>query len=472
MHILMFSMTPLFADKSMGGAQKQLKKVALYLAQQGHRVTILCTRREPDATQEFFWHPNALVKPVYRFKQPFPEPYETPIYNIAHAVQITHDYLAQADAWYSHDGGLIFPYLYTYKPSIVSLRSVLFSETLQSGFLFQGDALILPSQHTAQTWLATVGQFFPDLAQRVRVIHNGLDFAVYHPQVNPQSLIERLRLDPTKYTYVLYPHRPEDGKGIRQTIAVTDLLVNQYGLRRVRVLVPQWIDTGLAPHVRAYYDGLEREIAQRGLRDNFVFHPWVSDDDMPSFYAVGAVTLALGNYVETFGNTPYESLACGTPPIVAKVGAYRDMLPAEMLVDYGDIRTSADRAYHIITQRERVSQTHMAWLHQHFDQQTMVETYADIILNTPKYTPMPYQPRLTDYNTQTFRLAPWCYITADKRVYHDFKGDYVPLAQLGLTPISDSNLFSLASNDAPNSTPSVRDWHKTHLEGYIVSNTV
>lgn len=173
--IVMFSMTPLFRDKSMGGAQKQLKKVALHLAETGHEVTILCTRRS-DASEPFHWHERARVLPIFRFKQPFPEPYATPVYNIAAAVQDMGEHLAQADRYYSHDGGLIFPYVYQDIPAVVSLRSILFSETLQSGFLFQGDALILPSEHTRQAYLHTAGRFFAELAGRAHVIHNGFDW--------------------------------------------------------------------------------------------------------------------------------------------------------------------------------------------------------------------------------------------------------------------------------------------------------
>jgi hypothetical protein len=149
MNILAFSMTPLYPDRVMGGAQKQLYAVVLHLARSGHRVRVVCTRREPDAVQPFQWHPNAEVIPTFRFKQPYPEPYATPIFNIANAIQDLGEFLAEADVFYSHDGGFIFPYVYSTTPTVVSLRSVIFSETLQSAFLFQGDDLILISKSPA-----------------------------------------------------------------------------------------------------------------------------------------------------------------------------------------------------------------------------------------------------------------------------------------------------------------------------------
>lgn len=444
MNIVMFSMTPLFREKSMGGAQKQLKKVALYLAKQGHRVTILCTWRQ-DASIAFQWHENLQVLPVYRFKQPFPEPYAAPVYDIAAAIQTTGDYLSEADVFYSHDGGLIFPYVYRDIPSVISLRSILFSETLQSGFLFNGDALILPSDYTADCWISTVGRFFPGFRERVRVIPNGLDFRTYRP-VSTDDVARRLNLNPSEHAYVLYPHRPDDDKGIRQTIAVIDLLVNKHNLTHVRALVPQWIDTGLAAHVRAYYEELSADIDKRGLREYFVFHPWISDEDMPAFYSLGVVTLALGRYVETFGNTPYESLACGTPVVVANVGPYRAMLPDELVnkVDYGDVVAAAAQAAQLIRAGQRTPAETMTWLHEHFQQSDMVETYADVILSASKRETLTYVHTTMDERI-SFELAPWCALTTSG-VYHDFRAEYcqddllVRLAREGLRRVTSDTV--------------------------------
>ncbi len=415
----MFSMTPLFADRSMGGAQKQLRKIALHLAQQGHQVEVFCTRRAPDALEPFHWHPNAVVRPVLRFKQPFPEPYDTPIYHIANAIADVIEACQRADAFYSHDGGLIFPFVYAHTRSVVSLRSVLFSETLQSGFLFNADALIVPSVHAANVWLATAGQFYPELAERIHVIPNGLDFSVYHPQADADTLKARLGLPDGRY--LLYPHRPEDGKGIRQSIAVLDRLVNDHGQRDLYLLVPQWIDTALAPHVRAYYDGLLTDIDLRGLREHVIFHPWISDEDMPAYFRLGAVTLVLGNYVETFGNTPYESLACGTPAVVANVAAYRGALPAAYTCDYGDLDAAAARVLGFLNGGDVQAEDTQRWLHAHYQQADMVQRYEQLILEPSRLPAMRHAYQMP----QAYRWSPWCYVTPQGQIYHDFLGRMV-----------------------------------------------
>jgi len=459
MNVFMFSMTPLFANKSMGGAQKQLKKVALHLAEQGHQVMIACTWRQ-DAAQPFAWHERAQVMPLYRFKQPFPEPYETPLYHIANAIRDTAEYLRQADAFYNHDGGLIFPFIGQDVPTTVSLRSVLFSETLQSGFLFAGDSLILPSQHTAACWLETKGQVFPGFAERVRVIPNGLDFASYRP-TPPDALAALIPdFDPVRCAYLLYPHRPETPKGIEQAILLTEKLVQGYGLAQVRLLVPRWIDVGLAEHVRAYYEGLARDIAARGLSEHVVFHDWISDDLMPAYYSAGALALVLGHYVETFGNTPYEALACGTLPLVARVGAYRGMLEGRApMIDYGDLDEAAALAAAIVTERQRTPAATLAWLQAGFQQADMVRAYEEVILGTRKQAPLAYEPGALEA-VQAWRLPTWCYF-AGERLWHDFLGAY--LHEPELQTLTQAGQVAFAADKA--APPQLAAWRR---EGLIV----
>lgn len=424
MKIIAFSMTPLFADRVMGGAQKQLYTVVMHLAQLGHTIQILCTRREPDATAPFKWHPNAEVIPVFRFKQPYPEPYATPIFNLAHAVQTLGDYLAKADVFYSHDGGFIFPYAYQGIPTVISLRSILFSETLQSAFLFQGDDLILISEYQRDVILNTVGQFFPQLKDRTHTIYNGLDFDHFRP-TNPAPILEHIHhVDRHQHAIVLYPHRPEAAKGILNVIETANLLVHEHGIDNLRVLVPQWIDVGLSADVRAFYDDLLARIDGYGLHENFIFHQWVPQSLIPAYYSLGHVTLAIGSYVETFGNVPYESMACGTPAIVARVGPARELLPETHIdkVDYDDIAETAAIAARIIQNGERTPAETMTYLKTHFQQSAMVDAYANIILNASKRPPLAYQHQPRTSETR-YTLAPWLHLT-QTRAYHDLHAAY------------------------------------------------
>ncbi len=422
MKIVMFSMTPLFPDQAMGGAQKQLKRIALHLARLGHEVTVLATRRK-DTNTAFEWGEGVQVVPIFRFKQPYPEPYATPIYNISSAIQDLGDYLHNADRFYLHDGGFMFPYVYRDVPTVVSYRSVIFSETLQSAYLFRGDYLVLISEHQAACFQNTVGRFFPDYRDRLRLIHNGFDWNFFKP-TPPEGILKHIPgLNPDD-DLVLYPHRPEAPKGIQGTIDLVHRLVHRHGMTRVKALVPMWIDVKLAPDVWAFYDDLQRQLEKRGIKDNFIFHDWVPEDLMAEYYSLGRVTLCLGSYVETFGNVAYESLGCGTPAIVARVGPNRDLLPGGMVdqVDFGDIEAAAEIARGIIAQKRRTPPATLDYLHEGFSLDRMVDAYADAILNAECREDLKYQYVPMD-DTTTFVLAPWCYISS-RGIYHDFLAAY------------------------------------------------
>jgi len=421
--IAVFSMTPLFPDFAMGGGQAQLKKVALHLAELGHRLIILSTRREGSMTP-FKWHDNVEIRPVLRFKQPYPEPYFTPIYHIANAMRYMGEAIADADVHYSHDGGLIFPFVYQSKPTVISLRSIIYPETMQHAFLFQGDEWILPSDHTRASYEAAVSQFSPTVRDRMHTIHNGFDwdFFRYTP---PTDIFEVIPAEVAAHPLMLFPHRPDVNKGIYEVVEVAQRLVRDMGWEDLRVLVPRWLDAESDPLNRAYYDKLRRTISEAGLSDIFVFHDWISEALIPQYYSLADVTMCIGHCVETFGNTPFESLGCGTLPIVSRVATYRDLLPDEHIdrVDYGDIDAAAALAHIILSERRRTSPATLSHLRTEFAQASMVGRFADVILNAEKKPPLRY--RLPVINDQTMvKLAPWCYISEKRGVYHDFRASY------------------------------------------------
>jgi glycosyltransferase involved in cell wall biosynthesis len=430
MHIVMFSINPLFADRVMGGAPKHLQNIAMHLGALGHQITVLCTR-VPGSDRAFNWHHNVTVKPILPFKQPFPQPYAVPAFDLAQIIQIMGEHLETADRFYMHDGEFLFPYVYQHIPTVVSLRDNVYPETLHGGFLFNSHRLILISEYSRKFYQATVGRFFPELAERMMVIPNGIDWERFQP-VQSGEILDYLPFDPAQHPVVLHPHRPEESKGIRQTIAVVDLLVRQYGLVEVRALVPRWLEQQLTPDLQLYYDSMQRDIDERGLTENIIFHDWIPQRLMPELYSLGAVTLSLGYFQESFGNAVYESLGCGTPSIAARITTHRDLLPDHLLakVDYDDIEEAARIAAEMIVSGRRTSPETLAYLHQHYGIEQQLNAYAAAILNAEVVPPMRYQYPAIDPNTR-YQLAPWCYAISPNRIYHDFDAAYVDLGSLG-----------------------------------------
>lgn len=463
MKITVFSIVPLFPAHDMGGAQKHLRYVALQLGELGHQVDVLCTRRY-DTTERFQWHPNVTVHPILRFKQPFPNPYDTGAANLAHIVQAIGAFLETSDRFYIHDGEWLFPFVHEHMPTVVSLRDNVYPETIKGAFLFRSHKLIVISDYSRKFYQATVGRFFPELSERMVTIGNGLDWAHFKP-TDPAPMLARLPVDVRGRPVVLHPHRPEDSKGIWQTLDVARRLVQDYGLRDLAVLVPRWIGTEGDAGVRDFYARVEAQIERDGLRANIVFHDWVPYDLLPAYYSLGTVTFSLGSFVESFGNAVYESLGCGTPSLTSRVATHRELLPEGMLdrVDYDDNRAAAEIAYDIIREGRRTAPEVLAYLREHYDFKRQLERYADVIENAAVSQSMRYVYRPLDATTR-YKLAPWCYL-AGQGIYHDFEANYKDDALLRRLVTRYPEGFSLDRLGGELSAVQLDDWYQ---RGYVV----
>ncbi|AMA07991.1 hypothetical protein AWQ23_00910 [Picosynechococcus sp. PCC 73109] len=460
----MFSINPLFRDHVTGGAPKQIKNISVYLGEMGHEVVILSTRCA-DSCVEFRWHDNVLVKPILRFHQPFPQPYAIPAYDIANMMQDVAAHLDGADRFYMHDGEFLFPYAYQHIPTVVALRDNVYPETILGGFLFQGDRLIAVSEYSRRFYGETMGRFLPELHERLLVVSTGIDWDIFKP-TPPQEILAIVPVDPEKDAIVIHPHRPEPSKGLPQTIAVADLLVHKYGIKNLKVLVPRWLEVGISPEVAAFYREMETEIKTRNLTQNFIFHEWIPQSLMPQYYSLGAVTLGLGNFVESFGNSPYESLGCGTPAIVSRVSTHRELLPDHLIdkVHFGDAETAAAIAAQIITKKRKTSPKTLAYLHENYGVQGQLEGYAQAILNAKCRDPLAY--RYTPITEETnYRLPSWCYLWKGG-IYHDFlaKHQTIPALQTLLSEYPEG----FTQKEAIASGISLAQLETWYHDGYLI----
>ncbi|MFW5690996.1 MAG: glycosyltransferase, partial [Chloroflexota bacterium] len=241
-----------------------------------------------------------------------------------------------------------------------------------------------------------------------------------------------------------------------------DLVALRESLRRLPLIAEV-----LAQCEASLLADLRGQIAARGLLEHVVFHEWIPEALLPEYYSLGAVTLAIGSYVETFGNVPYESTACGTPAIIARVGPGREILPEELAykVDQGDVESAAALAAQILEGGLRTSPATLAYLHTHFQQVDMVARYARIILEAERQPPLPY--RFTPIDTTTrFILAPWCYDAGARGVYHDFRADYN--TDRRLADLTQGGAFTFDRAAATTDRDQVMAWYR---DGFIVPLT-
>ncbi len=428
MKITCFSINPIFPDRITGGASKHLMRLVRHLAENGHQVVILST--EAAAGQEpFFMDGNIQVKPILPFHQPFPQPYQVAPAELSFICEQISSELRDTDRFYIHDGELLLPFLYQSVPTIVSFRDNLYPESVLGSFISQADEIIAVSKYSESILKTTAGRVLPGLEERIHTVINGIDSEKFQP-TDPTSVYQKFGINPISDKIVLHPHRPEPGKGLRETIQVVDLLVKEFGFNNLKVLVPGWLEDMSGDIEKVYKLTIQKELQERGLKNNFYFHPWVGQDEMAAYYSAGNLTLSLGNIVEAFGNVAYESLACGTPSLVARVGVHRTQLPDELIekVDYGDITGTALKSVKILKEGRRYEEEKRIELLDFFNLDRQLESYLYIIENAKKRKPLLYKPISIEEKTR-FCLAPWCFLS-DKGIYHDYQGRYFQIPAL------------------------------------------
>lgn len=441
MKIVMFSINPLFPDKVTGGASRHLYHIAQKLGEMGHTVKVLCAHATDSAP--FYWSRNVKVEPVLPFHLPFPQPYAISGADLSLIVSRLGSALTDADRFYMHDGEFLIGAVHARVPTVVSFRDNIYPESVLGTFLGQWDDVICVSAYSADVIRTTAGRFYSGFADRLHQINNGIDLSVFRP-VDPGALQQQLHIDPHNHRLLLHPHRPEPGKGLPETIRLVDRMVNQDHWTDLSVIVPEWIPDMQSRDDTGFYAEMTQLMDELGVREYFKFIPWIKPAWMPALYSLAEVTLCLGNIVEAFGNVAYESLACGTPSLVSRVGVHRTLLPDDLIdkVDFGSTNQAVKTVEQILRTRRKTPKATLAYMEKELNFDHQIEAYAEIILNCEKRASLEYQLPQVDGQTR-YRLAPWCYTRGDE-IFHDFRGGFETSAEL----IAMLNQSSYLTRDA------------------------
>lgn len=466
MKIAIFSINPIFPEVVTGGASKHLYHIARHLGKRGHVVEIFCAQAEKNH-DPFTWAENVMVYPVLPFDLPFPQPYAVSGPDLALITERLSEGLRKADRLYIHDGEWLLSDIYADIPTISSFRDNVYPESVLGTFVTKADEVICVSPYSAAVIEHTAGRFFPDLHNRIHQVNNGIDFSQYS-QRDPKSLAKELGVDSEEDVILLHPHRPEPGKGLSETVRVVGRLVHQEGMANLQVLVPEWIGGMTSSGEKAYHNAMLRLMKDLGVQENFKFIPWLKNNRMPELYSLGAVTLCLGNIVEAFGNVAYESLACGTPSIVARVGVHRTLMLDELIakVHYGDTDAAVDHVLEIVNRGYQVSQEVLGYLKSHMDFDQQIDAYVKIIENCTKRERLAFSTPEKGVG-QEYQLAPWCYIDGD-RIFHDFRGAFEPAPHLAKLIMKQN---AITKEFAINSGVSELKWETWLERTWIVSNS-
>ena len=429
MKILAFSINPIFPDQVTGGASKHLERLMLHLGSIGHDVVLLCAKTVVGV-RRFKLGKNVEVKAILPFHLPFPQPYAVTPYELTNIIRLIQGELQQADRFYIHDSELLLPGLATDIPVVCSVRDIIYPESVLGTFISQADEIACVSQYSFDVVKYTAGAVLSQLNERLHLIPNGLDPQIFHP-TDPSAVAKELDLDLIRNRYLLFPHRPEAGKGFRESLEVLHILVQQYGYSDLVLLAPDWLEGMRGSLEQEYKKEMLDLMEEKQLEDNVRFHKWLRQDQMAGYYSLGKITLSIGKNPEAFGNVAYESLACGTPSVVARVGTHRTQLPDHLIfkTDYGNPMAAAALCADILEKRTRVSAADQQEVLSKLSLVRQLKGYTDLIVGAKKREPLKFEVGPASQKA-FFKLAPWCELT-NRGIFHDYIGKYLDANESG-----------------------------------------
>jgi glycosyltransferase involved in cell wall biosynthesis len=430
MRVLAISVAPLFPAAVHGGSQRVLHQVALALGEAGHDVRVLCSAR-PENAGGFNLAPNVTVAPALPLSGRFPSPYEVAPYRLAGAAAALREGSEWSDRVYLHADAVFMRGTLRSKPVVRSLHDFVYEEALLSALTLDAALTLTPSDYLRRCVETAVRISGARELEEVRVVPNGVDVPPSPPLPAPPPGT-RPREDGD--LVLLYPHRPDVRKGVHESLAVTAELASRMKGRRVRLLVAGHVDEQVQASVAAYRDDVVRMSREAGAEGAVEFFPWLPPERMAGLYAFADVTLCIGNFIESFGLVPLESVAAGTPAVCARAGGLRDLEGIAGLwhVPYGDIRAATDAVDEAAGHRSLAAGAREV-IAGRFTVDAMKRGYVEAI-TAPRIRPRP-SPREGASRTagapegRLFQMAPWCHVEGG-RVYNDYEYGYVDLSGL------------------------------------------
>lgn len=200
----------------------------------------------------------------------------------------------------------ILPYLLRDDPELSIYRRRLdrVTDGLAMRALRRADRLIAVSHYTKQTVVDALA--IP--ADRIDVVHNGVDAERFRPLAVPKELRDRYGL-PADRRYVLFVGSEDPRKNLAALLrAMAALRQGGVGATLLKVGAPAFLER------RAHHLQLCEAL---GIADAVRWIDAVSEEDLPLLYNLADV-FAFPSRYEGFGLPVLEALACGTPVVALR----------------------------------------------------------------------------------------------------------------------------------------------------------
>jgi glycosyltransferase involved in cell wall biosynthesis len=388
MNVLVLMLQSIRQQTNHGGSSKIVKDLVRYLATSAHDVTILCSRND-DNTAPFRLAPRVLVKPILPYRQSWQDTYLVPPFDLSQIIHLVLEHAEKSDHVLLFDCHFLFqdvidPDL----PLTCSLRDFVYVQALQGSFLFRRDRLIVPSNYIATCYEDAVASWLPGVRERIEVVPNGIDVGTYRP-VDAADMRASLGLADDDFPVLLFPHRPEDAKGIHQALGAVRLLLDRG--HDARLIVSRGTDTEIMPEVDEHYRHLADVVSSMSLDDAVIFTNWLPPESMPALYSASDVTLCLGDIIEAFSNVAIESLACGTPVVACDIAFYKELSGLRQLrkVAVGDLHDAVEAIADVMHPRaENLVAEDRAVLSERFNYASMLQRFRSLIENGTAHEPL------------------------------------------------------------------------------------
>jgi glycosyltransferase involved in cell wall biosynthesis len=229
---------------------------------------------------------------------------------------------------------------------------------IQSDLICDADRIIALTQEERRF----IGEYCPEVADRVRVVGNGIadsPHARKHAKTRPSQRI----------VTVLYTGRFVDRKGIRELLEAAPAFLQVKP--NVRLIMAGGHRHAGGEELAAYW----LPPSCKPFRDRIFFTGWLSPDEMSNWYA-DADILVVPSWYEPFGMVILEGMLYGLPIVAASVGGPKEILTSEHTGLFCEPKDSAslgaqvirlirDPELRISIGREAAKSVRSLWLHEH-----------------------------------------------------------------------------------------------------------
>lgn len=438
MRIAAISVAPIFSNYVIGGSQKILSDVTAGLKKSNHDVQIWCTGTSShDGDFEVGEVP---IHPDIQLRGSFPATHQVSPAALAGSAETLRNAAEWADRVYLHADAVYLRHALEGAEIVRSIHDYVYEEALLSTLTLGAAATIVPSDYMKLVVETTVAMTGRKSIEPVIIVPNGIEIPASIPEPRlPSGIATRESND----LILLFPHRPEPTKGVKEAILTAVEVQRKLPGRKVRLLMPAYPpDLGL-DDASVTTDEIDDLVNDLDASDIVELHGWLNPPDMPEYFASGDVTLCIGSFVESFGLVPVESVVNSTPAICAKVGALRhyDGIDGIFMVGYGDISAAADAVLMAAQASVEIIASGRQQVAVQYSYPAMIDSYEKLItgsLNDGRLISNPSADELT--------LAPWCDIQ-DGQIYDDYTAEYSQFDELVNELLGGSNQIRVSKSE-------------------------